>query len=115
VLLLHGAARYRWRHGIAAVTEEMLRCASCKAAVGQEVTAADSCLAAAQQMQASPPAQHTHMRQFEQPQSCAFGGQDAGEAPEGKSCGLCVRVVRGRRVSLTLRRLDPAQSMLDMQ
>jgi hypothetical protein len=128
LLLLHGAARYRWRHGIAAVAEEVLLCASCKAAAtghGQAGLGQAAAAAAGAGLLASNGAQHSSMRQHLQPHAqcsaAAVHVQSFSEADKARpvgdreACRLCVRVVRGRRVSLTLRRLDPGQSMLDMQ
>uniref|UniRef100_A0A383VZM1 Alpha-ketoglutarate-dependent dioxygenase AlkB-like domain-containing protein n=1 Tax=Tetradesmus obliquus TaxID=3088 RepID=A0A383VZM1_TETOB len=126
VLLLYGAARYRWQHGIAAVAEEVLLCGSCQAAAAAAAAAGP----AHEQSSATPAgdstcASHSSMqpsvfvRQQEADDNCgaeqaAAGGAD-GLQVQPAACCACVRVVRGRRVSLTLRRLDPAQNMLDMQ
>jgi hypothetical protein len=127
VLLLHGAARYRWRHGIAAVTEEVLLCGSCKAAAAAAAVAA---AAAAHQPAvaelAAGSCSQPSMRQQAQDADCGAQLEQTVSAVEGENgvlvhhparhaCKLCLRVVRGRRVSLTLRRLDPAHNTLDMQ
>ncbi|KAF6256913.1 hypothetical protein COO60DRAFT_1640358 [Scenedesmus sp. NREL 46B-D3] len=103
LLLLHGAARYDWQHGIAAVSEEVLLCTGCKpaAAAAHESAAAESAAGACAQPNVV---------------QCGAASQAVEGAGGGQvqACASCVHVVRGRRVSVTLRRLDPQQSMLDM-
>jgi hypothetical protein len=103
------------------VKEEVLLCPSCRAVAAAVAAAAGAGCTGVQ----------SHLQQQTDPQ-CQFQAAAAAAAVEGgdrmtvdskaqlgpvagAGCQSCARVVRGRRVSLTLRRLDPAQNVLDMQ
>eukprot|EP00878_Enallax_costatus_P015743 GHUV01016494.1.p1 GENE.GHUV01016494.1~~GHUV01016494.1.p1 ORF type:complete len:411 (+),score=130.66 GHUV01016494.1:486-1718(+) len=98
VLLLQGEARYQWQHGIAPVAEELLLCEHCRTGY-----------------QGAPAAVYCQQEPLECDTQAADGVHGVRARADAKVYCDFVRVVRGRRVSITLRKLDPRQQVLNMQ
>jgi hypothetical protein len=87
LLLLQGEGRYDWLHGIDGVEHELLLCSDCML-----------------QRECTVRIQHAGV-------GCSASSQAT--APDtGQACQACVHVVRGRRVSITLRKMDPGCTTL---
>lgn len=81
VLLLQGQARYDWLHGLAAVEHEVLMCSACRLQHEGIVQTQQHCVGCMPILQ--------------------------GTAAPSSTCQACMHIVRGRRVSITLRKIDP--------